>query len=122
MMQPGLLGALVVLGGCGHVAAQPKPPYRAIGTEPFWELTIDANLVFTDRGNGMSVREPAPRVAATAAGRTYRGRRLVVTITRGPCSDGMSDRSYPDSVSVRVDGQAYRGCGADAMFFRRTSP
>lgn len=122
MKRVGLLCALVALGGCAHVAAQPKPPYRAIGTEPFWDLTIDARLVFTDRGNDMSVSEPAPRVLATATGRTYRGRRLQVTITPSPCSDGMSDRSYPDRVSVSVDGQLYRGCGADALFFRRTTP
>jgi heat shock protein HslJ len=29
----------------------------------------------------------------------------------------MSDRSYPDTVNVTVDGRAYRGCGANAAFF-----
>jgi hypothetical protein len=31
----------------------------------------------------------------------------------------MSDRSYPDTVSVTVDGRAYRGCGANSAFFAR---
>ena len=29
----------------------------------------------------------------------------------------MSDRSYPDTVNVHVDGQQYRGCGAPIAFF-----
>ena len=123
-MRIALLLPLLALatGGCAGYGAQPTTPYRAIGTEPFWDLTIDRNLVFTDRGNERSVTEPTPRAVATAAGRTYRGRRLAVTIVHAPCSDGMSDRTYPDRVTLTVDGQYYRGCGADPLFFRRTAP
>ena len=42
-----------------------------------------------------------------------------MNIVHRPCSDGMSDRTYPDTVNVTVDGRAYRGCGADAAFFAR---
>jgi uncharacterized membrane protein len=105
---------------------QPYPPqptypaqgdYRAIGTEPFWDLTIGRDLVFTDRGNNISVAEPTPPVRSGFAGETYQGRRLQVNIVHARCSDGMSDRSYPDTVNVTVDGRAYRGCGANAAFF-----
>ena len=104
---------------------QPYPPpvlpadgaYRAIGTEPFWDLTIDRDLRFTDRGNNVSVSEPTPPVRSGFAGETYAGRRLFVNIVHATCSDGMSDRSYPDTVNVTVDGRAYRGCGAPAAFF-----
>jgi heat shock protein HslJ len=27
------------------------------------------------------------------------------------CSDGMSDRVYPDKVQVTVDGRQFNGCG-----------
>jgi heat shock protein HslJ len=91
--------------------------YRAIGTEPFWDLTIDRDLRFTDRGNNVSVSEPTPPVRSGFAGETYAGRRLFVNIVHSTCSDGMSDRSYPDTVNVTVDGHAYRGCGAQAAFF-----
>ena len=91
--------------------------YRAIGTEPFWDLTIGRDLVFTDRGNNIPVAEPTPPVRRGLAGETYQGRRLQVNIVHRRCSDGMSDRSYPDTVNVTVDGRAYRGCGADAAFF-----
>ncbi len=93
--------------------------YRAIGTEPFWDLTIGRDLVFTDRGTNLVVLEPAPPVRRTGNGDRFIGRRLSVTIDRRPCSDGMSDRSYPDTVSVSVDGRAYRGCGANSAFFAR---
>ena len=93
--------------------------YRAIGTEPFWDLTIGRDLVFTDRGNNISVAEPTPIVRRGPSGDFYPGRRLRVTIDRRACSDGMSERSYPDTVNVIVDGRAYRGCGAEAAFFAR---
>ena len=32
--------------------------YRAIGTEPFWDLEIGRDLIFTDRGNNVSVQRP----------------------------------------------------------------
>ncbi len=99
----------------GYPAAQGD--YRAIGTEPFWDLTIGRDLVFTDRGNNMQVAEPTPPVRSGFAGETYQGSRLFVNIVHTRCSDGMSDRSYPDTVNVTVDGRAYRGCGANAAFF-----
>jgi heat shock protein HslJ len=91
--------------------------YRAIGTEPFWDLTIGRDMVFTDRGNNIRVAEPTPPVRHGFAGETYAGRRLFVNIVHSRCSDGMSDRTYPDTVNVTVDGRAYRGCGAEAAFF-----
>jgi uncharacterized membrane protein len=34
-----------------------------------------------------------------------------VNIVHGTCSDGMSDRVYPDKVQVTVDGRQFTGCG-----------
>ena len=96
-----------------------SPAYRAIGTEPFWDLTIEGGgvMVFTDRGNGVSVIEPTPPVRIEAGGEIFAGKRLRVSVSRANCSDGMSDRVYPDTVSVLVDGRPYRGCGAPIAFF-----
>ncbi len=45
-----------------------------------------------------------------------------MNIVHRQCSDGMSDRSYPDTVDVRVDGrQRYRGCGAPIAYFNQTN-
>ena len=91
--------------------------YRAIGTEPFWDLEIGPNLTFTDRGNNVSVVQPTPQPINGTAGEIYRTQRLEVNIVHSRCSDGMSDRSYPDTVQVHVDGRLYRGCGAPIAFF-----
>jgi uncharacterized membrane protein len=91
--------------------------YRAIGTEPFWDLEIGQSLTFTDRGNNMSVVQPTPRPINGTAGEIYRTQRLEVNIVHSRCSDGMSDRTYPDTVQVYVDGRQYRGCGAPIAFF-----
>ncbi|MBA3666102.1 MAG: META domain-containing protein [Sphingomonas sp.] len=105
---------------------QPYPPqpypgqqgnYRAIGTEPFWDLTIGRDMIFTDRGTNLTVTERTPPVRNGYAGEIYQGRRINVNIVHSRCSDGMSDRTYPDQVQVRVDGRDYRGCGGAASFF-----
>ena len=95
--------------------------YRAIGTEPFWDLEIGGQLIFTDRGNNVSVSQPAPAPIQGTAGPVYRTERLEVNIVHRQCNDGMSERSYPDTVDVRVDGrQRYRGCGAPIEYFNQT--
>ena len=105
----------------------PHPPanpggetYRAIGTEPFWDLRIGRDLVFTDRGTNLTVTQPAPQPIVGFAGEVYKTQRIEVNITHADCTDGMSDRSYPDTVQVRVDGRDYRGCGAASSWFDST--
>lgn len=93
----------------------PNPPggvYRAVGTEPFWDLTIDPRqMIFTDRGNNHRVAQPTPPVIVGIAGEIYRAQRLEVNIVHSQCSDGMSDRTYPDRVQVTADGRRFTGCG-----------
>ena len=97
----------------------PNPPggvYRALGTEPFWDLTIDEReMIFTDRGSDVRVAQPTPRVIVGIAGEIYRTPRLGVNIVHRQCSDGMSDRVYPDTVQVDVDGRRFNGCGGGAV-------
>jgi uncharacterized membrane protein len=45
------------------------------------------------------------------AGEIYQTPRINVNIVHGTCSDGMSDRTYPDKVQVTVDGRRFNGCG-----------
>jgi len=97
---------------------QGEATYRAIGTEPFWDLEIGRDMVFTDRGNdNFRVVQPTPRPINGVAGEIYQTQRLNVNIVHSRCSDGMSDRTYPDTVQVRVDGREFRGCGAPIGFF-----
>ena len=101
--------------------AQPVPSgpvgigqYRAVGTEPFWELTVEREMRFTDLGRNNSIVEPTPPMTSGVAGGSYQGRRISLNIVHATCSDGMSERSYPDTVQVSVDGRQYRGCGGTA--------
>ncbi|MGH9203375.1 MAG: COG3650 family protein [Vicinamibacterales bacterium] len=90
-------------------------PIRALGTEPFWALDIDsASLRFTTPDDQRGIHFPpiAPSVAGDTVawvGETERAA-FDVRIWREQCSDGMSDRVYPYSARVRVDGTTYKGC------------
>ena len=115
-----LLSAVALLAGCATVPATPGEPaatYRALGTEPFWSLTLDGReMVFTEAAVPNSrIAEPQPKAIHGFAGDIYQGRRINLNIVHGQrCSDGMSDRVYPDKVQVRVDGRSFEGCGGPA--------
>lgn len=97
---------------------------RAVGTEPFWAVEITApELKFsgadlperTARNNGPVV-EGAQAVWTAAADD---GSMLSVTLTPGPCSDGMSDRTYPLTARVQLGPQTYNGCAATVEALER---
>ena len=97
-------------------ASHPWSPggYALNGAEPFWGGTV----------TGTSVRYMTPENqfgtlvetrVAYEAGRevftgTLAGRPFVLTITPGPCSNGMSDHSYAFTAAVQVRGETRRGC------------
>ena len=98
------------LTGCA--APQPSSaPYRAVGTEPFWSLAIDQRTIAFTLAGSTPVQQPKPQVIVGFAGEIYRTPRIDVNIVHGACSDGMSDRIYPDKVQVRVDEHHFNGCG-----------
>ena len=115
-----LFAILPCLGLAACMTAPPPPPltpnppggvYRAVGTEPFWGLAIDERqMVFTLSG-AQPVSQPTPRVIVGFAGEIYQTPRINVNIVHGQCSDGMSDRTFPDKVQVTVDGRRFDGCG-----------
>ena len=102
----------MLAGGCLPVPPPPPPPYHALGTEPFWNLLIDEhNLTFT-QPDAAPILQPTPKVIIGFAGEIYQTPRIHVNIVHSQgCSDGMSDRSYPDKVQVTVDGRQFNGCG-----------
>jgi heat shock protein HslJ len=88
--------------------------YLAIGTEPFWSLEITPGQL---NFNGADL----PRLAIANPGqrdsggvRTIRTSRITVTLRAEPCSDGMSDQSYADTVIVTLAGRTLTGCGGPA--------
>jgi uncharacterized membrane protein len=98
-------------GACAPLPPPPPPPYHAVGTEPFWDLLVDEHhLTFTLAGT-QPVQQPTPQVIHGIAGEIYQTPRINVNIVHGTCSDGMSDRTFPDKVQVIVDGRPFKGCG-----------
>lgn len=112
-MSRSLFAAAAVLIGA---AAAPAPasaqvPYRALGTEPFWSVTIGGGRIVYDDAERRRVSVRTPVARPSFNGRRYFTRRLTVDIARQKCSDGMSDRIYADTVRVMVDGRSLQGCG-----------
>jgi uncharacterized membrane protein len=112
----GLAGA-VLAAGCATLPApeQTATMYRAVGTEPFWALTLTGReMIFGEANTTLPVSEPQPEPIHGFAGDIYQGKRISLNIVRGQrCSDGMSDRIYPDKVQVRIDGRSFEGCGGE---------
>jgi heat shock protein HslJ len=107
-----MLAAAVALTALASPAlAQRGEPYKAVGTEPFWGLTIDSRTMKFETPNRRPVIVATPRVINGFAGEIYKTRRIDVNIVHRACSDGMSDRTYRDTVTVTVDGRRYQGCG-----------
>jgi uncharacterized membrane protein len=111
MKRLGALSLTFLVAGCMTAPPPSPPPYHAIGTEPFWSLLVDEhNLTFT-QPDAQPISQPTPPVIHGFAGEIYQTPRINVNIVHGQCSDGMSDRVYPDEVQVTVDGRQFNGCG-----------
>ena len=98
------------------IAAPREAPYKALGTEPGWALTIERGLIryVGDYGRTrVTTAAPVPRPSFN--GLRYVTPRITVDVTRSRCNDGMSDRDYPDSVTVTVGRKTVRGCGGDPI-------
>ena len=106
---------LLTLTALPAFAQSNAQPYRALGTEPFWSLTIDGRTIRYQPAEGRAVTVARPRPIVGFNGERYVTRGLTVDITHVECSDGMSDRTYHDTVTVTLRGRTLRGCGGDVL-------
>lgn len=96
------------------IAHQARPGsqarYRAIGTEPFWAVTVKGSLATLERPDKEPMRFPISR---NDDGRTvrYLGEGFSMTVSEGPCSDGMSDAVWADHVAIAFGEGTLNGCG-----------
>ena len=89
--------------------------YKAVGNEPGWSLTVrPARMDYAGDYGEVKIAEPTPPNFRAAHG-TYRSGKLQVTISAGPCSDGMSDLIYRQTVRVTADGRTVSGCGGGTI-------
>lgn len=91
--------------------SRPTPPdYRAIGTEPFWGVTLRGSTVLLERPDHPPLRFA---VRDQSDDRTIRlvGDGFTLTATEGPCSDGMSEAIWSDRVQIAFADGTLKGCG-----------
>jgi uncharacterized membrane protein len=85
------------------------------GTEPFWGGSVKGGtLTYTTPenivGTAITVERFAGRGGLSFSGELG-GEKLDVMVSPGECSDGMSDRTFPFTVTLRICEEERRGCG-----------
>ena len=107
-----ILAGVAALGGCLPHPPPSAPPYRAVGQSADWTLIIDDRFItFIGAPGQQPLLQPAPKPIIGFAGEIYQTPRINVNIVHAQCSDGRTNRAYPDRVQVDVDGRRYNGCG-----------
>jgi len=93
--------------------------FRGLGTEPFWSLEVaggeapSMQLALDMGERPLSVAQATPLAArAGFKGVAGDGSAVELRISRGDCSDGMSDQTYPASIALTVGAETFAGCGA----------
>ena len=93
--------------------------FRGLGTEPFWSLDVAGGAapsmqLALDMGERPITVAQATQLPARAGfdGVADAGSVVELRITRGTCSDGMSDQAYPASITLKVGAETFAGCGA----------
>lgn len=89
------------------------------GTEPFWGAKISGETVlYTTPPNLDGTMGDVTRFAGNG-GLSYSGTlgdtAFHAMVTPGECSDGMSDRTYPFTATVRLGEELLTGCGHSNM-------
>lgn len=114
--------AALTLSACGEPAAEPVEEatlgdYSAIGTEPGWTVEIKGEEIAFTTQESNDFKLPVYRMKKTGTGWEVKGfsdsHNINIYITSDEkCSDGMSDRSYADTVKVEAsDSGTLNGCG-----------
>lgn len=112
-----LIGAAsLTLASCQTIPDAPVPsgdlvPYKALGTEPFWSLKINKEGMVFEHDGVRRVSAKDVQARPSFNGWRYTSPKISADVTFTPCSDGMSEWTYMDTVTVMVDKKEYRGCG-----------
>lgn len=131
-MRSAVLLGFVVLAGCNPVQGveegtttkiveipsrtpeEARPNLQALGTEPFWSLEVlPKDLKYSSPENPTGTVFPAAVTKEPSGWRftgALEGKRVVLLIEAGTCSDGMSDTVYPYKSSFTWGDQTQQGC------------
>jgi uncharacterized membrane protein len=88
---------------------------RFTGTEPFWGGQVSGGtLTYSTPENQDGTAIPVERFAGRGGiglSGTLGGAAFDMTVTGLACSDGMSDRTYPFTVTLEIGDDKRNGCG-----------
>lgn len=88
---------------------------RFTGTEPFWGGEIangEARYSTPENIDGVTFPvERFPGNGGLSFGGRMNGESFDLMVTPGECSDQMSDRTYPFTVTLKLGDEQRRGCG-----------
>ena len=116
LMKANKTGAAATEGSSTAAAGVFAGDLNALGTEPFWAIKIRADGITVSRPGIEDVKSanPGPVVEKDSATWTITGgpAPLQLTLTKGACSDGMSDRHYPLNAVLAFGDKTMYGCAA----------
>jgi uncharacterized membrane protein len=107
-----------VSDGSGHTgnfdAIRADETIKLIGTEPFWGGAVEAGkLTYTtpenQAGETIAVKRFAGNNGLGFSG-SLDSKPFDLTVTPGECSDGMSDRRFPFTATLRIGDEQRSGC------------
>jgi uncharacterized membrane protein len=85
------------------------------GTEPFWGGQVNGtSLTYTTPEHPDGIAVPVERFAGRGGlsfGGALAGAPFEMTVSALECADGMSDRTYPFTVTLRIGADLRNGCG-----------
>jgi uncharacterized membrane protein len=91
-----------------------SPSFRAIGTEPFWAIEVTkGQMKYSSPENLQGTHIPANLIRDDNAWQfmgSMDGKRVILQIEPGPCSDGMSDKSYDFKAKFTWGERSELGC------------
>lgn len=118
------LASASLLAACGTAGENRQTPafdgiarsetVRVLGTEPFWNAVIaNGELTYSTPeepgGRSTRVTQFAGNSGLAFSG-TLAAQSLDLVITEGSCSDGMSDRTYPFTATLKLGDEQREGC------------
>ena len=85
------------------------------GTEPFWGGEVDGGTLTYSTPEDQDGTEIAIKRFAGRGGLSFSGKLeeadFEMAVTPQACSDGMSDRTYPFTVTLQIGEETRNGCG-----------
>ncbi len=116
---------ILTLGACGQTDSisrnaepfseiSPNDTITAAGTEPFWSIKILGDQATYSAPEDLAGTEFSVRRFAGNNGLGFSGelkeQKLVLTVTPGNCSDGMSETTFPYTVTLVWGDETRHGC------------